>query len=175
MIAYILRRTALGVPIVLGVMLVTFILFHAVAGDPAALMAGKNAAPRELEELRERLGLDRPLLFGHWRQTELFHPVSFRDSPGSFGTWPGTRWCGPRGRGSLHLMPGAALRIPREWEEKKGAILRCTVVFRGSLRVLDAGFQGQGRRRIHAYISASNAAVVLTAGLDGADLRLSED
>lgn len=170
MISYILRRTALGIPIVLGVMLVTFILFHGVAGDPAALMAGKNAAPRELEELRERLGLDRPLLYGHWRKTELFRPVSFRDGPGSFGSCPGTLWLGPRGHGRLHLMPGAALRIPREWEEKTQGRIRCTVVFRGSLRVLDAGFQGRDWRKIHVDITPSSPALVLTSGIEGADL-----
>ncbi|NOY79906.1 MAG: ABC transporter permease [Kiritimatiellaeota bacterium] len=171
MIAYILRRTLLGVPIILGVLLVTFVLFHGVAGDPAALMAGKNASPRELEELRRQLRLDRPLLFGHWRRTELFRPASFATGPDRFGDWPGTVWRGPAPHGVLRLMPGAALRIRREWPETTPERLRCTVEFRGSLRVLDAGFQSTRWRRVRLPLPANVRAVTLTAGVAGADLR----
>jgi peptide/nickel transport system permease protein len=43
------------------VAVLTFSLIHLAPGDPAALMAGIEAQEAEIEEIRERLGLNRPL------------------------------------------------------------------------------------------------------------------
>jgi peptide/nickel transport system permease protein len=59
---YIARRLFFGIPIVLGVTLVTFILFHVFGGDPVSQFLGKNATAADLEALRKEYGLDRPLL-----------------------------------------------------------------------------------------------------------------
>jgi peptide/nickel transport system permease protein len=59
--AYVLRRLAYGVPILLGITLITFFLFHVVGGDPAIVRAGKHASPQRLAEIRRELGTDRPL------------------------------------------------------------------------------------------------------------------
>lgn len=61
MIAYILRRLALLVPVVLIVGTVTFILVQLTPGDPAAVMLGPEATPEQVEALRESMGLNRPL------------------------------------------------------------------------------------------------------------------
>jgi peptide/nickel transport system permease protein len=37
-------------------------LFNVVAGDPTAVLLGKNATARQMEELREQLGLNKPLI-----------------------------------------------------------------------------------------------------------------
>jgi ABC-type dipeptide/oligopeptide/nickel transport system permease component len=42
--------------------IVTFWLFHIVPGDPAAMMLGTSASQEQLEDLREELGLNRPLV-----------------------------------------------------------------------------------------------------------------
>lgn len=62
MTAYVLRRVALTVPVLLGVATLVFALIHLVPGDPAQAMLGETAPAADLEELRARLGLDRPLL-----------------------------------------------------------------------------------------------------------------
>jgi peptide/nickel transport system permease protein len=59
--AYIVRRILWTIPIVLGVMLLTFTLFTLVAKDPARMYAGKFATPQVLEATRHRMGLDKPL------------------------------------------------------------------------------------------------------------------
>jgi peptide/nickel transport system permease protein len=62
MIAYILRRLVLLVPVLLVVGIVVFSLVHLTPGDPAAVILGDGATPDEIEALREQLGLDDPLL-----------------------------------------------------------------------------------------------------------------
>jgi peptide/nickel transport system permease protein len=49
------------IPVILGVSLIIFILFNLVAGDPTAVLLGKNATARQMADLREQLGLNKPL------------------------------------------------------------------------------------------------------------------
>ncbi len=70
MLNFIIRRTIYSVLILLGVVLLTFLLFNVAAGDPAAVALGKNARPYEIESLRKELGADLPLLFGLRCKTE---------------------------------------------------------------------------------------------------------
>ena len=60
---YILRRLLYAIPIVLGVMLITFILFRVVGGDISAEIAGKTATPEMIKEIRHEYGWDKPLFF----------------------------------------------------------------------------------------------------------------
>jgi peptide/nickel transport system permease protein len=48
------------IPIVLGVLLLTFILFSYVSKDPARAFAGKFATPENLAAIRHKMGLDKP-------------------------------------------------------------------------------------------------------------------
>ncbi|MDQ2622767.1 MAG: ABC transporter permease, partial [Actinomycetota bacterium] len=60
--SYVLRRLLWGVLIVLAVTGLVFLLFYVFpAGDPAALRAGRTASPEQVDEVRQALGLDRPL------------------------------------------------------------------------------------------------------------------
>jgi peptide/nickel transport system permease protein len=61
MVAYILRRIILIIPIVLGVTLVSFIILHSIPGDPAEVIAGLDGSKEILEKIRADLGLDKPL------------------------------------------------------------------------------------------------------------------
>jgi len=58
---YVMRRTLLIVPLVLGITFITFTVSHLIPGDPARLAAGLHASPAAVEALRERLGLNQPL------------------------------------------------------------------------------------------------------------------
>ncbi|MEZ4872803.1 MAG: ABC transporter permease, partial [Bdellovibrionales bacterium] len=58
---YITRRTLYMIPVLFGVTLITFLLFNVAGGDPAAQMAGKNATPERIEEIRQLYGFDKPL------------------------------------------------------------------------------------------------------------------
>ncbi len=59
---YLIRRLLLTIPVLLGVATRVFSLIHFIPGDPAQAMLGEGAAPEDVAQLRERLGLDRPLL-----------------------------------------------------------------------------------------------------------------
>ncbi len=59
--SYIIRRLLYSVPILFGVALTVFALFHLVGGDPAQLLLGKHATAERVAMVRAELGLDRPL------------------------------------------------------------------------------------------------------------------
>lgn len=61
--AYIVRRILLTIPIVLGVVLITMVLFSYVAADPARAFAGKYATEGVLDAVRAQMGLDKPRWF----------------------------------------------------------------------------------------------------------------
>jgi peptide/nickel transport system permease protein len=55
---YILRRVLQFVPTLLGVVLLVFLLFNLVGGDPAYMLAGKISNPEQIENIRRQLGID---------------------------------------------------------------------------------------------------------------------
>jgi peptide/nickel transport system permease protein len=57
----ILQRLAIAVPSLIGVVIVTFLLTRAMPGDPAAYFAGPAATREAIEQIRVKLGLDKPL------------------------------------------------------------------------------------------------------------------
>ncbi len=59
--AHAMRRLLWTLPIMLGVMTLVFFLIHLIPGDPVDLMLGEYALPGDREQLRERLGLNRPV------------------------------------------------------------------------------------------------------------------
>lgn len=58
---YVLQRTAYYLSLCFGIILFSFILFHAVPTDPARVMLGPNAEEAQVSALRVKLGLDKPL------------------------------------------------------------------------------------------------------------------
>ncbi len=68
MFAYVVRRVLATIPVMAVVALFVFSLLYIAPGDPAAVIAGDQATPADVERIRESLGLDRPYLvrFGAW-------------------------------------------------------------------------------------------------------------
>jgi peptide/nickel transport system permease protein len=62
MIAYIIRRIAMLIPVLFGVTLVSFSLLHMVPGDPAEVLGGQEATKEDIDRIRKEYGLDRPLV-----------------------------------------------------------------------------------------------------------------
>ena len=67
MLAYVIRRLFQLVIVLIGVTIITFLIMFAIPGDPAQLVAGKNATPQKVEEIRKRLGLNRPLYVQYYK------------------------------------------------------------------------------------------------------------
>lgn len=61
MTAFIARRLLATIPVLVLVALFVFLMLRLTPGDPAAIIAGDNASPAQIEDIRERLGLNDPL------------------------------------------------------------------------------------------------------------------
>lgn len=59
--AFILRRVLATIPVLAVVSIVVFSILHFAPGDPAAVIAGDQATPEQIQQIRARLGLDRPI------------------------------------------------------------------------------------------------------------------
>jgi peptide/nickel transport system permease protein len=59
---YILRRILTTIPVLAGVLTLTFLLIHFIPGDPVDIMLGDQASTIDKEALRDELGLNQPLL-----------------------------------------------------------------------------------------------------------------
>ncbi|KQU50267.1 peptide ABC transporter [Bosea sp. Leaf344] len=102
MFAFIVRRIITTIPVMAFVALFVFSLLYIAPGDPAAVIAGDQASPADVEKIRQSLGLDRPYLvrFGEW---------FFRVLQGDLGTsiftsLPVTQLIGQRIEPTVSLM-----------------------------------------------------------------------
>src|SRR6201987_3217573 len=68
MLTLISKRMMLVIPNLIGVVIITFLLTRALPGDPAAYFAGPAADKQAVEQIRIKLGLDKPLIvqFGRY-------------------------------------------------------------------------------------------------------------
>ena len=62
MIGFVARRVLAVVPVLLVVAVIAFAMLRAVPGDPAAVIAGDSATPEQVAALREKLGLEKPVV-----------------------------------------------------------------------------------------------------------------
>ena len=62
MIRFAAHRLALGVLVVVGVVVLTFLIARVIPGDPAVTYAGPRASKTQLEQVRKQLGLNQPVI-----------------------------------------------------------------------------------------------------------------
>lgn len=64
----IIRRLLLTIPILLGTALIVFFVLRLVPGDPASAILGAHSTPARIRQVRDQLGLDKPIYdqFGSW-------------------------------------------------------------------------------------------------------------
>jgi peptide/nickel transport system permease protein len=62
MLGYILRRLIATIPVMLMVAVLVFLMLRLTPGDPAAIIAGDNANAEQVALIRDRLGLNEPIL-----------------------------------------------------------------------------------------------------------------
>jgi len=61
MLGYLIRRVLAAIPVMGVVAIFVFLLLRLTPGDPAAILAGDNATPEQLDRIRTSLGLNEPL------------------------------------------------------------------------------------------------------------------
>src|SRR5437016_3215097 len=69
MLTMIGKRLMFAIPSLIGVVIVTFLLTRALPGDPAAYFAGPAASKEAIEQIRKKLGFDKPLIEQFFRYT----------------------------------------------------------------------------------------------------------
>ncbi|MGZ4416819.1 MAG: ABC transporter permease [Gaiellaceae bacterium] len=79
MLSYLIRRVALAVLVLFGLLVATFFIIHLVPGDPVRIVLAGRATPATIARVRHQLALDRPL----WTQFSLYVSHTLR---GHFGT-----------------------------------------------------------------------------------------
>ncbi|MRX50534.1 ABC transporter permease subunit [Paracoccus sp. S-4012] len=94
MIGYILRRVLAVIPVLLIVAVFVFLLLRLTPGDPAAIIAGDQATPAQLERIREAMGLNDPI-------------------PVQFATWVGQLARGDLGTSLISNQPVSNLIAAR--------------------------------------------------------------
>jgi peptide/nickel transport system permease protein len=94
MLSFVLKRLASALPTLLLVSVAVFALVRAVPGDPASLMLGDMATEASVADLREQMGLDKPL-------------------PAQFAIWLGKVVTGDLGQSIQFAMPVRPLLIDR--------------------------------------------------------------
>lgn len=59
--SYVIRRLLGMIPALFSVLVITFIIVHAIPGDPAQALAGEGADPARVAQIRHQYGFDQPL------------------------------------------------------------------------------------------------------------------
>jgi glutathione transport system permease protein len=90
MLAYLVKRLAGTIPVLLAVSIFVFGFVHALPGDPARLEAGPEATPADIQAIRVDMGLDGPI----WSQ---------------YLRWAGNTMQGRLGRSTKTREPVAAV------------------------------------------------------------------
>ncbi|MDZ8117413.1 ABC transporter permease [Pontiella agarivorans] len=107
MFKYILKRVLQMIPTVIGVILLTFILFNVVGGDLAAIALGKKVSLQTLESFDEQRGLNKPLFFGTRAKTRAYEDQDLSEGAGRWRSWSNAVYSAESG--IVTLQPGAAV------------------------------------------------------------------
>lgn len=164
---FLARRLLLSIPTVVGVVLVTFVLFHVVGGSPAAMVLGQNAGAQAMEEFDGARGYNLPLFFGSWTRCRILEDVDFREAAAS----ERSRWGAAEG-GGVKLAEGEALKVPYLYERPAGERWRLRVWYRGRLEG-DQGGDGESIRRADREFAGGESEGV-AGGAGGAEIVRAE-
>ena len=67
MLKYIAKRLLAMIPVILGVTLIVYLIMSLAPGDPARTILGEQATEEQVNELREEMGLNDPILVQYFR------------------------------------------------------------------------------------------------------------
>ncbi len=132
MFRYILRRILQMIPTVLGVILITFVLFNVVGGSPARLTLGQHATAQALEEYDEVRGFNRPLLLGQWATTRALEDSDFARTAGAWVEIGDVIHRATEGKlaARIGLPPGRTYSLPLAFDLRDDAAYRVALEYR---------------------------------------------
>jgi len=79
MYKFIAKKIAYGILVLIGVIVVVFLLFNVLPGDPARLTLGQRADVASIEAVNKELGLDKPLPIQFFMYVNDLLPISIHD------------------------------------------------------------------------------------------------
>ncbi len=80
MLTYILRKSIMVIPILIGLATITFLLFVLVPGDPVRMSMGQRVDQEVVEDIRDELGLNDPLIVQYGRFIRDMFRLDFGES-----------------------------------------------------------------------------------------------
>jgi ABC-type dipeptide/oligopeptide/nickel transport system permease component len=80
MLYYIAKRILQIIPVIIGITIILFVLLYVIPEDPAQLMLEKGATPQALQNLREKMGTDKPVFVQYWRYVKQLSKGDLGDS-----------------------------------------------------------------------------------------------
>ncbi|MDP4280840.1 MAG: ABC transporter permease [Bacteroidota bacterium] len=87
MVKFILKRLFYGILVMLGVIVINFILFNILPGDPARMMLGQRADIASVEAINKDLGRDRPKMIQFLNYLNDLSPLSFHNAINPSSYW----------------------------------------------------------------------------------------
>jgi ABC-type dipeptide/oligopeptide/nickel transport system permease component len=149
MLEFTLRRVMGTIPVLIGILLVTFIVLYLIPGNPAQTIAGPRADKATIERISKEMGLDRPLL------------IRFKDYVGRVAT-------GELGRSVVSGKPVLeSIKEKFPYTLKLAFIAMLISIFLGILAgIIGAIFQGGIIDRACTFLSVAGISVpVFLSGL----------
>lgn len=107
MLNYTLKRLLQMLPTVIGVVLLTFVLFNIVPNDLAAIALGKNVTLKQLDQFDEKRGLNKPLFFGWKATSRAYEDHDLSTGVGRWNTWTNATYSVESG--TVRIDPGTSL------------------------------------------------------------------
>jgi len=129
LLKYILKRIVQMVPTVVGVILLTFVLFNVVGGDLAAVALGKKVSLQSLEDFDEQRGLNKPLFFGTRSASRAYEDHDLSDGAGRWRAWTNAAWSSESA--TVEIQPNAEIN-PLAFDLKAGREYEWTLSYRGT-------------------------------------------
>jgi len=124
MIKFIGKRLAYGALVMLGVALVVFFLFHALPGDPVAMMAGQRSDISTRQAIARDFGLDKPLPEQLWLYLNDLSPVSIhRDTPENLAKYEYKKLL-PVGKSKILVLKAPYLRRSFQTNKRVDELIR---------------------------------------------------
>jgi len=129
------------IPTVLGVILITFILFNVVGGSPAQMTLGRHVSPQALEEFDEQRGFNKPLFFGWWTDTRAYTDSEFGKNIGPWKQVEGVVWSND----CLALPSGGEYALPLAFPLRPQTRYRLIVEYRTASEGASVKFPNLGK------------------------------
>ncbi len=153
MLKYVLKRTVQMVPTVVGVILLTFVLFNIVPNDLAAIALGKNVTLEMLENFDAQRGFNKPLFFGTRAVTRAYADQDFADGAGRWRNWLNAVYSAEAA--TVSIQPGSAIN-PVAFALDAAADYAWTIEYRGRATLAGQALDSAGWKSAQIHFRGSD-------------------